>query len=67
MVKKTAAVIQIAIVSLLIIYATVNLFLGHFEGAMITFPFLLLYYVYIVARQKRGRQSEDGEGDDERH
>ncbi len=63
--KKAATLIQIAIVSFLIIYGTVNLFLGHFEGALVTFPFLLFYYVYIVARQKRERQSEDGEDDNE--
>jgi hypothetical protein len=62
-VKKTATIIQIAIVSLLIIYGTVNLFLGHFEGALVTFPFLLFYYVYIVARLKRERKFEDDEGD----
>jgi hypothetical protein len=64
-VKKAATLIQIAIVSFLIIYGTVNLFLGHFEQAMATFPFLLFYYVYIVARQKRERQSEHDQGDNE--
>jgi hypothetical protein len=64
-VKKTATIIQIAIVSLLIIYGTVNLFLGHFEGALVTFPFLLFYYVYIVARQRWEKHRED-ESDDER-
>jgi len=66
-VKKAVTLIQIAIVSLLIIFGTVNLFLGHFEGALVTFPFLLFYYVYVVARQKRERQSEDGEGGNGRH
>jgi hypothetical protein len=65
-VKKTATIIQIAIVSLLIIYGTVNLFLGHFEGAFVTFPFLLFYYVYIVARQRREKRPEDGD-DSERN
>ena len=63
--KKAATLIQIAIVSFLIIYGTANLFLGHFERAMVTFPFLLFYYVYIVARQKRERQAEDDQGDNE--
>jgi hypothetical protein len=64
-VKRSATLIQIAIVSLLIVYGTVSLFLGHFEGALITFPFLIFYYVFIVARQKRrGGELDDGPQDD---
>lgn len=62
-VKKTWAIVQIAIVGLLIIYGTICLFLGYFEGAFATFPFLLFYYVYVVARQKRKKaDEEDNEG-----
>ena len=63
--KKTATIVQIVIVSLLIIYGTVNLFTGHFEASLITFPFLLFYYVYVVARLKRDRQFQDNDGNDE--
>ena len=51
--KKTSAIIQIVIVSLIIIYGTVSLFMGNFEGMYTTFPFLLFYYIYVVAKQKR--------------
>lgn len=65
--NKAAAVIQIIIVCSLIIYGTVSLFLGHFEGAMATFPFLLIYYVYVVGRQRRRKRFDDAEGDKEQH
>jgi membrane protein implicated in regulation of membrane protease activity len=67
-VKKAATIIQIVIIFSIIIYGTVSLFFGHFEGALITFPFLLFYYVYIVARQKRrGDQTGEDESDGEGH
>ncbi len=56
---KASTVIQIVIVGLLIIYGTVNLYTGNFEGAFATFPFLLFYYVYVVARLKRRKETED--------
>jgi amino acid transporter len=57
MMKKAAAVIQILIVLLIVGYGTYNLFLGNFEQSMITMPFLVIYYVFVVVRQKR-TQSE---------
>lgn len=61
--RKAAVIIQIVIVSFIIVYGTVNLFLGRFEDAFITFPFLLFYYIYVVARQKR-RQSREKDNED---
>ncbi len=63
LVKKTWAIVQIIIVGLLIIYGTVSLFLGYFEGAFATFPFLLFYYVYVVARQRRQKADEEDNED----
>jgi hypothetical protein len=59
--KKAAVIIQIAIIGLIIIYGTVSLFMGNFEAAYATFPFLLIYYIYVVARQKRRRNADEDE------
>ena len=59
-VKKTLTIIQIVIIAFIIVYGTVCLFCGNFEGAFATFPFLFFYYVFVVVRQKR-QQSREGE------
>jgi membrane protein implicated in regulation of membrane protease activity len=51
--KKALTIIQLAIVAGIIIYGTVCLYRGNFEGAYVTFPFLLLYYVWFVAKRRR--------------
>ena len=51
--KKVLTIIQLAIVAGIVIYGTISLFRGDFEGAYMTFPFLLLYYVWFVARKRR--------------
>jgi len=51
--KKTAAIVQIVIVLLIVGYGTYNLFLGNFEQSMTTLPLLVVYYVFVVVRQKR--------------
>ncbi len=58
---KILAIVQIIIVSSLIIYSTVQLFMGSFEQAVTAFPLLLLYYVLVVARQKRKQHWDDEE------
>ena len=59
--KKALIVVQLAIVAGIVIYGTVCLFLGYFEGAYATFPFLLLYYVWFVARKRRRSFEEPDE------
>jgi hypothetical protein len=51
--KKAAAVVQIVIVLLIVGYGTYNLFIGNFEQSMTTLPLLVVYYVFMVARQKK--------------
>jgi len=51
--KKAAAIVQIIIVLLIVGYGTYNLFLGNFEQSMTTLPLLVVYYVFVVVRQKR--------------
>ena len=55
MMIKIFAVIQIIIVVAIIVYMTVQFFMGNFEQAFAAFPILLLYYVFVVARQNRSR------------
>ncbi|MGO9017948.1 MAG: hypothetical protein ACLQVJ_06305 [Syntrophobacteraceae bacterium] len=56
--KKALSIIQLAIVAGIVIYGTVSLYRGDFEGAYATFPFLLLYYVWFVARKRRKNPEE---------
>ncbi len=51
--KRILAVIQIIIIVLIVGFSTWQLYLGHFEQAFATLPFLIIYYVFIVARQRR--------------
>ena len=56
--KKALTIIQLAIVAGIIIYGTLSLYWGNFEGAYATFPFLLFYYVWFVARKRRSSLKE---------
>ncbi len=56
--KKALTIIQLAIVAGIVIYGTLSLYRGDFEGAYATFPFLLFYYVWFVARKRRRSQEE---------
>ncbi len=51
--KKVLTIIQLAIISSLIIYGTICLYMGDFAGAYAAFPVLLVYYVWVVARKRR--------------
>jgi hypothetical protein len=55
MMMKLFAVIQVFIVVAIVVYMTVQFFLGNFEQAFAVFPILLLYYIFFVARQNRPR------------
>ena len=60
--KKVLTIIQLAVVAGIIVYGTLCLYRGDFEGTYVTFPFLLFYYVWFVAKKMRRRRQE-GEGD----
>lgn len=57
-VRKVYTIIQLVIVAGIVAYATISLYRGDFEGAYATFPFLLFYYVWVVARKRRKRLEE---------
>ena len=51
--KRLLAVIQIIIIILIIGFSTWQLYLGNFELAVVGFPFLVVYYVFVIAMQRR--------------
>jgi len=64
MMRRTAAAVQILIVLLIVGYGTYHLFLGNFMQSYATLPFLIGYYLLILAWQRRVRERErekDGE------
>lgn len=51
--RKTAALFQLIFFVLLLIYATYHLFKGQFEKSLLTFPIFAVYYVFVIARNKK--------------
>jgi hypothetical protein len=51
--KRILAFIQIIIIILIVGFGTWQLYLGHFDLALASFPFLIIYYVFIVATRNR--------------
>ncbi|MGA2025511.1 MAG: hypothetical protein ABSH17_00395 [Syntrophobacteraceae bacterium] len=56
--KKVLTIIQLALISGLIIYGTICLYMGDFIGAYAAFPVLLVYYVWFVAGKRRQNQEK---------
>lgn len=51
--KRILAVIQLIIIVLIVGFGTWQLYLGNFELAFVSFPFLIVYYLFVIARQRR--------------
>jgi len=62
--RRIAAAVQIVIVLAIIVYGTCNLYLGNFEQSIATLPFLIVYYLFLVARQRRSRHGETDDDDE---
>ncbi len=58
---KIAAIIQIILVLLIVGISTYFLFKGKFEVGLAFLPLLMIYYVFVTARRKRGAP-DDKEG-----
>jgi len=52
-VKRFPALIQLIVIILIVGFGTWQLFLGNFEPAFSTLPLLLIYYVFVISRQRR--------------
>ncbi len=63
--RKIAATIQIVFILLVIGFGTYELYQGNFEASISTMPFLIVYYLFVTARQKRIREQEGQENDDD--
>jgi len=50
--KRVLAAIQIVIIVLIIGYGTWQLYLGHFEQALVSFPLLVIFYLFVTLRQR---------------
>ena len=51
--SKTSAILQLIFFILLLIYATYHFFKGQFERSLLTFPIFAVYYVFVIARNKK--------------
>lgn len=51
--RRIAALIQVIVIILLVGFSTWQLFLGNFEAAFATLPLLIVYYVFVTAKQRR--------------
>jgi hypothetical protein len=63
---KTMAVIQIAIILLIVGFGTYHLFKGNFELAFGMLSFLFIYYLFLAACKRRSVSIEDTEFTDEK-
>lgn len=61
--KKFFTIIQLVIIAAIVVYGTVCLYRGDFEGTYATLPFLIFYYVWIVVKKRRRQREEAGEDD----
>jgi len=50
---KTAAIVQIILVLLIVGISTYYFFKGNFEVGLAFLPLLMIYYVFVTARRKR--------------
>ncbi len=60
--SKISAYLQLIFFILLLSYATYHLFKGQFEQSLLTFPIFAVYYVFVIARNKKavsGSEKED--------
>lgn len=50
---KVAVIIQIVFILLIVGFSTYQLFQGRFEISLGVLPFLMVYYVFVTARNRR--------------
>jgi hypothetical protein len=51
--NRILATIQIIVIILIISFGTWQLYLGHFEQALASFPLLIIFYLFVTLRQRR--------------
>lgn len=61
--KNGLSMIMLAVIVAIVIFGTVCLFMGNFAGAYATFPFLFVYYVWVIAMKRRKNRREETDSD----
>jgi len=51
--KRNLALILLIIIIVIVGFSTWQLYLGNFELAFVSLPFLIVYYVFIIANKRR--------------
>jgi hypothetical protein len=59
MMRKTAAIVQIIIILMIVGFGTYHLYQGNFEVSIATMPFLVIYYFFIVGYRKKEQERKD--------
>lgn len=59
--NKISAWLQLIFFVLLLIYATYHLFKGQFEQSLLIFPIFAVYYVFVIARNKKAFSKSEKE------
>lgn len=59
--SKISAFLQLIFFILLLSYATYHLFKGQFEQSLLTFPIFAVYYVFVIARNKKAVSESEKE------
>jgi hypothetical protein len=59
MMRKTAAIVQLIIILVLVGFGTYHLYQGNFEVSVATMPLLLIYYFLVVGFRKKEQERKD--------
>jgi len=59
MMRKTAAIVQLIIILVLVGFGTYHLYQGNFGVSVATMPLLLIYYFLVVGFRKKEQERKD--------
>jgi Ca2+/Na+ antiporter len=59
MMRKTAAIVQLIIILVIVGFGTYHLYQGNFEVSVATMPLLLIYYFLVVGFRKKEQERKD--------
>jgi hypothetical protein len=57
--RKTAAIVQLIIILVLVGFGTYHLYQGNFGVSVATMPLLLIYYFLVVGFRKKEQERKD--------
>lgn len=59
MMRKSAAIVQLIIILVLVGFGTYHLYQGNFGVSVATMPLLLIYYFLVVGFRKKEQERKD--------